>query len=107
MKAYIDDMVLKGKQVGKHLADLGETFSVLRKHKLRLNASMCFFRVSSGKVLGYMITHRGIAVNLKQIKAINSLHPPRNPKEVQRLTRMAAALNRFISRSADMCRPFF
>ena len=107
MKAYIDDMVLKGKQVGKHLADLGETFSVLRKHKLRLNASMCFFRVSSGKVLGYMITHRGIAVNLKQIKAINSFHPPRNPKEVQRLTRMAAALNRFISRSADMCRPFF
>ena len=107
MKAYIDDMVLKGKQVGKHLADLGETFSVLRKHKLRLNASMCFFRVSSGKVLGYMITHRGIAVNLKQIKAINSLHPPRNPKEVQRLTRMAVALNRFISRSADKCCPFF
>ena len=82
MKAYIDDMVLKGRQVGKHLADLGKTFSVLRKHKLRFNASMCFFGVSSGKVLGYMITHRGIVVNPKQIKAINSLHPPQNPKEM-------------------------
>ena len=32
---------------------------------------------------------------------------PRNPKEVQKLTRMAAALNRFIFRSANRCRPFF
>ena len=57
--------------------------------------------------LGYMVTHRRIEVNSDQIKAINSLQPPRNPKEVQKLTRMTAALNRFISRSADRCRPFF
>ena len=35
------------------------------------------------------------------------MRSPRNPKEVQKLTGMAAALNRFISRSADRCRPFF
>ena len=60
-----------------------------------------------GKFLGYMVTHRGIEVNPDQIKAINNLQSPRNPKEVQKLTGMAAALNRFISRSADKCRPFF
>ena len=54
-----------------------------------------------------MVTHRGIEVNLDQIKAINSLQPPRNPKEVQKLTGMTATLNRFISRSADRCRPLF
>ena len=54
-----------------------------------------------------MVTHRGIEVNPDQIKAINNLQPPRNPKEVQKLTRMMAALNRFISRSADRCKPFF
>ena len=54
-----------------------------------------------------MVTHRGIEVNSDQIKAINNLQSPRNPKEVQKLTRMAATLNRFISRSADRCRPFF
>ena len=89
------------------MADLGEAFSVLREHKLCLNASKCSFRVNSGKFLGYMITHRGIEVNPEKMKAINSLHPPSNPREVQRLTGMAAALNRFISRSADRCRPFF
>ena len=54
-----------------------------------------------------MITHRGIEVNPDQIKSINSFHPLQNPKEVQKLTRMAATLNRFISRSADRCCPFF
>ena len=82
MKAYIDDMVVKSKQIKEHLADLGETFSVLREHKLRLNASKCSFGVSSSKFLGYMITHCGIEVNPEQIKAINSLHPLWNPKEV-------------------------
>ena len=54
-----------------------------------------------------MITHRGIEVNPDQIKAITNMRTPRNPKEVQKLTGMATALNRFISRSADRCRPFF
>ena len=107
MEAYIDDMVVKSKKVEEHLADLGETFLVLREHKLCLNTSKCSFGVSSGKFLGYMITHRGIEVNPEHIRAINSLHPPPNPKEVQRLPRMTAALNRFISRFVDRCCLFF
>ena len=54
-----------------------------------------------------MVTHKGIEVNPVQIKAINNLRTPRNHKEVQKLIGMTAALNRFISRSADRCRPFF
>ena len=107
IKVYIDDMVVKSKVVSEHVGDLGDIFEILRKHKLRLNASKCSFGVGSGKLLGYMVTHRGIKVNLDQIKAINNLQPPQNPKEVQKLTGMTIALNRFISRSANNCRPFF
>ena len=46
-------------------------------------------------------------INPDQIKAINNLHPPQNPKEIQKLTRITAAMNRFISRSAERCQPFF
>ena len=77
--------------------DLGNIFGTLRKHKLHLNASKCSFGVGSGKFLGYMVTHRGIEVNPDQVKAINNLQPPRNSKEVQKLTAITAALNRFIS----------
>ncbi|XP_065634993.1 uncharacterized protein LOC136069854 [Quercus suber] len=107
IEVYIDDMVVKSKVVSEHLKDLDNVFETLRRHKLRLNASKCSFGVGSGKFLGYMITHRGIEVNPDQIKAIQNLQPPRNPKEVQKLTGMAAALNQFISRSADRCKPFF
>ena len=107
IEVYIDDMVVKSKVVSKHVGDIRNIFEILRKHKLCLNASKCSFGVGSDKFLGYMVTHQGIKVNIDQIKVINNLQPPRNPKEVQKLTGMTATLNRFISRSADKCRPFF
>ena len=82
VEVYIDNMVVKSKLVSVHLADLTNIFEILRRHKLRLNASKCSFGVGSGKFLGHMVTHRGIEVNPNQIKAINSLQPPQNPKEV-------------------------
>ena len=107
IEVYIDDMVVKSKLVSDHVKDLGDVFETLRKYRLRLNASKCSFGMGSGKFLGYMMTHRGIEVSPDQIRAIHSLQPPWNPKEVQKLTGMIATLNRFISRLADRCRPFF
>ena len=83
VEAYIDDMVVESKKESEHLTYLEEVFTILRKHKLRLNAFKCSLGVGFGKFLGYMITHRGIEVNLNQIKAIHNLHPPRNSKEVK------------------------
>ena len=107
IEIYINDMVVKSKMMSEHLGDLRAIFEILKKYKFRLNASKCSFGVGSGKFLGYMVIHRGIEVNFDQIKAINNLRSPQNPKEVQKLIGMAAALNIFISRSADRCRPFF
>ena len=73
---------------------------------MRLNAAKCSFGVGSGKFLGYMVTHRGIEVDPDQIRVIYDLQPPRNPKEVQKLTGMTLVLSRFISQSVDRCRPF-
>ena len=96
IEVYIDDMVVKSKIVSEHIGDLTNIFKILRGHKLHLNASKCSFGVGSSKFLGYMVTHRGIEVNPDQVKAINNLQFPRNPKEFQKLTGMTAALNRFI-----------
>ena len=82
VEVYIDDIVVKSKLVSEHVMDLTSIFEILREHNLRLNASKCSFGVGLGKFLGYMVTHRGIEVNPDQIKAINNLHPPRNPIEV-------------------------
>ena len=67
IEVYINDMVVKGKVVSEHIGDLGNIFEILRKHKLRLNASKCSFGVRSSKFLGYMVTHLGIEINPDQI----------------------------------------
>ena len=70
IEIYVDDMMVKSKVVSEHLGNLGSTFNVLRKHKLRLNASKCSFGVGSVKFLGYMVTHRGIEVNLTRSRPL-------------------------------------
>ena len=107
MEAYIDDMVVKSKTVEEHISNLTKTFETLRKHLLKLNASKCTFGVNSRKFQGYLVTNRGIEVNPDQIIALQNLKPLKSPKEVQRLMVMTIALNHFISKSADKCRPFF
>ena len=82
-------------------------FEVLRQHKLHLNANKCNFGVEAGKFLGYLITNREIKVNLDKTEAVKRLKPPSNPKEVQVLTSMLVALNQFISKFANRCRPFY
>ena len=107
IEVYIDDMMVKSNMVSEHVGNLEDIFEIPRKHNLCLNASKCSFGIGLGKFLGYMVTHHGIKVNLDQVKAISNLQPSRNPKKVQKLTGMTAALNQFISRSAYRCRPFF
>ena len=67
IEVYINDMVVKSKAVPEHVRDLKNIFEILRKHKLRLNASKCSFSVWSSKFLGYMVTHQGIEINPDQI----------------------------------------
>ncbi|KAL5546086.1 hypothetical protein UlMin_005773 [Ulmus minor] len=107
MEVYVDDMLFKSLKTEEHIQNLKETFEILRRYKMKLNPSKCAFGVSSGKFLGFMVNHRGIEANPAKIQALLDMEPPRKIKEVQRLTGRIAALNRFISRATDRCKPFF
>ena len=90
-----------------HLSDLQETFNTLRSYNMKLNPSKCVFGVTVGKFLGFMVSQRGIEVNLEKVRAILELEPPRTVKAVQSLNGKVAALNRFVSKATDKCLPFF
>ncbi|KAL0400070.1 UNVERIFIED_CONTAM: Retrovirus-related Pol polyprotein from transposon.6 [Sesamum radiatum] len=51
VEVYVDDMLVKSKKVEEHVKDLEETFSVLRKYKLKLNPAKCAFGVQGGRFL--------------------------------------------------------
>ncbi|XP_024009904.1 uncharacterized protein LOC112085120 [Eutrema salsugineum] len=107
MEVYIDDMLVKSLEEEDHVAHLQKCFEQLNKHNMKLNPAKCRFAVTSGEFLSYLVTHRGIEANPKQIKALVEMPSPRTKREVQRLTGRVAALNRFISRSTDKCLPFY
>ena len=107
ISAYVDDVVVRSKKREDHIADLRETFANLRKHGLKLNPEKCVFGVRRGKLLGCMITERGIEANPVKIQAIRRMRPPSTKKDVQKLTGRLASLNRFISRSVEKSLPFF
>ena len=86
VEVYVDDMLVKSLDEGKHLDNLQETFNTLRQYNMKLNPSKCVFGVASGKFLGFMGSHRGIEANPEKIKAILDMKPPQNVKEVQSLT---------------------
>jgi hypothetical protein len=64
--------VVKSKKCEDLLDDLKETFNNLRKYKMMLNSKKCVFGVSSGKLLGYMVSSRGIDVNPTKVEAIKN-----------------------------------
>ncbi|KAJ9541567.1 hypothetical protein OSB04_028073 [Centaurea solstitialis] len=107
MEVYIDDMLVKSERSHDHIHHLKQSFDILRQYKMKLNPTKCSFGVRAGKFLGYRVTQRGIEASPEQIKAITEIQSPRNVKEVQKLTRRVAALNRFISRSSDKCHLFY
>jgi hypothetical protein len=77
IEAYIDDIVVKSKKHGDLLDDLKETFNNLRKYKMMLNPKKYVFDMSLGKLLGYMVSFRGIDANPTKVKVIKKLQPPR------------------------------
>jgi hypothetical protein len=107
VEAYIDDIVVKSEKRGDLLDDLKETFDNLRKFKMMLNPKKCVFGVSSGKLLGYMVSYRGIDVNPKKVEAIEKLQPPWTRKEIQKLAGMMAALSLFISKLGEHGMSFY
>jgi hypothetical protein len=85
--------VVKSNKHGDLLDDLKETFDNLRKYKMMINSKKCVFGVSSGKLLGYMVSSQGIDANPTKVEAIEKLQPPRMRKQIQKLTGIMAALS--------------
>ena len=86
VEVYMDDMLVKSLNEGKHLDDLQEAFNTLRRYNMKLNPSKCAFGVALGKFLRFIVSHRGIEANPEKIKAILDMKSLQSIKKVQSLT---------------------
>ncbi|KAA0046253.1 uncharacterized protein E6C27_scaffold284G00560 [Cucumis melo var. makuwa] len=91
IECYVDDLVVKSKKKCDHLKDLKLVLDRLRKYQLRMNPLKCAFGVTSGKFLGFIVTHRGIEVDHSKIDAIQKM--PSRCLPFQRLMRKDAVFD--------------
>jgi len=59
VEVYIDDVVVKSKEIADHIADLRKVFERTRKYGLKMNPMKCAFGVSAGQFLGFFLFMRG------------------------------------------------
>nr|KYP75603.1 Transposon Ty3-G Gag-Pol polyprotein [Cajanus cajan] len=107
VEVYVDDMIDKLKDENDHLIHLRKLFNRLRKYKLKLNPTKCTFGVRSGKLLGFIVSEKGIEVDLDKVRAIIEMSPPRTEKEVRGFLGRMNYIARFISQWTDTCAPIF
>jgi hypothetical protein len=105
--SYVDDIVVVSKKRENYIANLAETFANMREVRLKLNPNKCVFGITTGKVLGCLVSTKGIEANPDKIKAIIQMQPLQRRKDMQKLTDRITSLNRFISKLAERSFPFF
>jgi hypothetical protein len=107
VEAYIHVVVVKTTNEDNLIGDLAQTFANLRVYRWKLNPEKCIFGVPCGKLLGFMVSHRGIEANPTKVDASHRMNRPTGKKDVMKLTGMMAALGRLISKLGEKGLPFF
>ena len=82
VEVYVDDMMVKSEIREGHFEALDKFLARLEKYNLRLNPKKCIFGVTSGKLLGHIVSERGIEVDPDKIKAIQEMPMPNTEKDV-------------------------
>ena len=107
IEVYVDDVIIKSRESSDHLTHLRKLFERLRRYNLKLNPAKCAFGVPAGKLLGFIVSRRGIVLDPSKIKAISELPPPKTRKEVMSLLGRLNYISRFIAQSTVVCEPIF
>ena len=100
-------MIVKSKDRGSHNINLRKFFERIKEYRLRLNPQKCTFRVTTGKLLGFLVSDRGIEIDPSKIKAILEMPPPKSEKEIRGFLGQLQYISRFIAKLTSICEPIF
>jgi hypothetical protein len=82
VEVYVDDIIIKIKSHSSLLDNLAIVFDRLRSTCTMLSPDKYVFRVFAGKLLGFLVLHRGIEANPEKIKAIEEMQSPARINDV-------------------------
>ena len=107
IEVYVDDMIVKSPTRERHFEALDKFLARIKKYNLILNPKKCIFGVTSGKLLGHIVSQKGIEVDPDKVKAIREMPPPKNEKEVRGFIGRLQYISRFIAKLTTICEQIF
>ena len=107
VEVYVDDMIVKSRDRADHLVALERFFKRIRQFRLRPNPKKFIFEVTYGKLLGYMVSKRGIEADSDKIRAILDMSAPRTKREIRGFLGRLQYISKFIARFTNIYEPIF
>ncbi|XP_021658430.2 uncharacterized protein LOC110648488 [Hevea brasiliensis] len=107
VEVYVDDMIIKSRGAESHVAMVRKVFERLRKYRLKLNPIKCVFGAKLGKLLGFIVSEKGIEIDPDKVKAIQEMPAPQTKKEVRSFLGKLKYISRFISNLTARAEPIF
>ena len=103
----MDNIIIKSKKVENHLIDLKKLFERLRKYNLKLNPTKCTFGAPVGKLLGFIVSKKGIEIDPTKIKTIRKMSISKIQEDVKSFLGKVNFFDRFIAQLTFTCEILF
>ena len=77
IEVYMDDMITNSQGENDHVINLKKLFERLRKFQLKLKPTKYTFWTISRKLLGFVVSKKGIEIDPEKVRTIHDLPPSR------------------------------
>jgi hypothetical protein len=99
---FLDDITVFSRSDKEHCCHLRKVFLKCRRFGLSLNPKKSLFSMKEGKLLGHIVSAKGVRIDPSRVEAIQTLSLPRSKKEVQAFLGKINLLRRFISNFVEL-----
>jgi hypothetical protein len=102
MVIYLDEITVFSTSDDEHLQHLKKTFEKCKRYGISLNPKKSHFSMEEGKLLGHIVSPKGIKIDPQRVKAIQKIDIPRNKKSIQSFIGKINFLRRFTPNFAEI-----
>ena len=101
----VDDIIIGGRGVAEHHANLRKVLDRVREVNLKLNPDKCKFRLDQVAYVGHIFTSEGLKADPSKTTAINDMPIPTDVTSLQRFLGMVNYLSKYIPNLSDIAAP--